>query len=85
MVADAQQIVNGLTLITPSESLQDLHTDATVFFELIVHWLELELEYFNTFEFVHQDRANALLPEVNARTALLSRDIADAKWVLNLP
>ena len=85
MVADAQQVVSGLTLITPSESLQDLHADVTAFFDLIVHWLELELEYQNTLDFVHQDRANTLLPEVNARTVLLSRDIADAKWVLNLP
>jgi hypothetical protein len=85
MVADAQQIVGRLTLITQSESLQDMHADATATFELIVHWLELELTYHNTLDFAHQEQANALLPEVNARTALLSRDIADAKWVLNLP
>ena len=84
MVSNAQEIVNELTLITPPESLQDIHADATVFFDLNLRWLGLELEYRKTSDFPHQEQANALLPEVNARSVLLSRDLADAKWVLNL-
>ena len=76
MVSNAQEIVNELTLITPPESLQDIHADATVFFDLNLRWLGLELEYRKTSDFPHQEQANALLPEVNARSVLLSRDLA---------
>ena len=85
MVSDAQEAVNGLARITPPEFLRDIHADATDFFDLRLRWLALELEYWNTSDFAHQVKANALLPEVNARINLLSWDLADAKWVLNLP
>ena len=85
MVSDSQEFVNGLALITPPGSFQDIHADATVFFDLSVHWLGLELEYWKTSDFTHLDRANALLAEVNARFTILVRDLADVKWVMNLP
>ena len=85
MVSQAQELVTGLALITPPGILQVIHADVTVFFDLSVNWLGLELEYWNTSDFAHQEQANAQLPEVNARIGLLSRDLADAKWVLNLP
>ena len=85
MGSQTQGIVDGLALITAPRILQDLHADATVFFDLSVNWLGLELESLETSDFTHQEKANALLPEVNARFNLLWRDLSDAKWVLNLP
>ncbi len=85
MVSQTQEIVDGLALITAPRILQDLHADATVFFDLSVNWLGLELESLETSDFTHQEKANALLPEVNARINLLRQDLSDAKWVLNLP
>ena len=85
MVSDAQEVVDGLALITPPGFLQDIHAGAAAYFGLMVRWLGLELEYQETLDLARQEEANALLPEVNARRNLVPWDVADAKWVLNLP
>jgi hypothetical protein len=85
IVSDAQEAVDGLARLTPPEFVHNIHADAALAFDLVVNWLGLELEYRKTSDFVHQENANALLPEVNARMNLLPRAVADAKWVLNLP
>jgi hypothetical protein len=85
IVSDAQEAVDGLARITPPGSLHKIHADAVQTFDLVVNWLGMELEYRKTLNFIHQENANALLPEVNAKMYLLPRDVADAKWVLNLP
>ncbi|PKB72605.1 MAG: hypothetical protein BZY75_06195 [SAR202 cluster bacterium Io17-Chloro-G7] len=71
--------------ITPPPILEQIQADATVFFDLNARWLTLELEYWKTSDGAHQNKANSMLPELNARTFLLFQDIGDAKWVLNLP
>ncbi|HIM37346.1 MAG TPA: hypothetical protein EYM38_04890 [Dehalococcoidia bacterium] len=85
MVGDAQGIVGGLALVTPPVSQEGPHTEAALFLDLHARWLSLEGEYQRTRLWIYQQTANDLLPEVNARRNLLSRDLADAKWVLNLP
>ena len=85
IVSDAQEAVDGLARITPPGSLHKIHADAVQTFDLVVNWLGMELEYRKTLNFIHQENANALLPEVNAKMYLLPLDVADAKWVLNLP
>ncbi len=85
LVTDAQEAVKRLASITPPPIFENIHADATVFFDLNARWITLELEYWKTFDGTHQNKANGLLPEVNARTALLFRGISDSKWVLNLP
>jgi hypothetical protein len=85
IVSDAQETVDGLARITPPGFFHDIHAEAALAFHLVVNWLGLELEYRKTLNGIHQERANGMVPEVNARMNLLPKDLADAKWVLNLP
>ena len=76
-VRDAEKIVIGLTNTTPPESLQDIHYDATVYFDLLVRWLTLEKS--NSIS-----AANDLIPELDYRSNLLQRSLHDIKKVNNL-
>lgn len=76
-VRDAEKIVIGLTNTTPPKSLQDIHYDATVYFDLLVRWLTLEKS--NSIS-----AANDLIPELDYRSNLLQRSLHDIKKVNNL-
>jgi len=74
----AEKIVKELTNITPPESLQDIHYDATVLFDLLVRHLTLESKSKSI------RAANDLLPELNARVNLLRKSLDNIKIVNNL-
>ena len=76
-VRDAEKIVIGLTNTTPPESLQDIHYDATVCFDLLVRWLTLEKS--NSI-----NAANDLIPELDSRKNLLESSLHNIKIVNNL-
>ena len=73
-----EKIVKELTNITPPESLQDIHYDATVLFDLLVRHLTLESKSKSI------RAANDLLPELNARVNLLRKSLDNIKIVNNL-
>ena len=73
-----EKIVKELTNITPPESLQDIHYDATVLFDLLVRHLTLESKSKSI------RAANDLLPELNARVSLLRKSLDNIKIVNNL-
>ena len=76
-VWDAEKIVKELTNITPPESLQDIHSDATVYFDLLVRWLTLSKS--NSI-----NSANDLIPELDSRKKLLESSLDNIKIVNNL-
>ena len=76
-VWDAEKIVEELTNITPPESLQDIHSDATVYFDLLVRWLTLSKS--NSI-----NSANDLIPELDSRKKLLESSLDNIKIVNNL-
>jgi hypothetical protein len=76
-VWDAEKIVEELTNITPPESLQDIHSDATVYFDLLVRWLTLSKS--NSI-----NSANDLIPELDSRKKLLRSSLDNIKIVNNL-
>ena len=76
-VWDAEKIVEELTNITPPESLQDIHSDATVYFDLLVLWLTLS-------ESNSINSANDLIPELDSRKKLLESSLDNIKIVNNL-
>ncbi len=73
----AEKIVRELTNILPPESLQDIHYDAIVYFDLLVRWLTLEKS--NSI-----NAANDLIPELNSRKDLLGSSLQNIKIVNNL-
>ena len=73
----AEKIVKELTNITPPESLQDIHYDATVYFDLLVRWLTLEKS--NSISV-----SNDLIPELDSRKNLLKSNLHNIKIVNNL-
>jgi len=73
----AEKIVKELTNITPPESLQDIHSDATVYFDLLVRWLTLNKSNSSS-------ATNDLIPELNARKNLLGSSLNNIKIVNNL-
>ena len=76
-VWDAEKIVEELTNITPPESLQDIHSDATVYFDLLARWLTLSKS--NSI-----NSANDLIPELDSRKKLLESSLDNIKIVNNL-
>ena len=76
-VSDAEKIAKELTNITPPESLQGIHYDATLYFDLLVLWLTLEKS--NSI-----NAANDLIPELDSRKNLLRDSLHNIKIVNNL-
>jgi hypothetical protein len=76
-VWDAEKIVKELTNITPPESLQDIHSDATVYFDLLVRWLTLSKS--NSI-----NSANDLIPELDSRKNSIKSSLHNIKFVNNL-
>ena len=73
----AEKIVKELTNITPPESLQDIHSDATAYFDLLVRWLTLNKSNSSS-------ATNDLIPELNSRKDLLGSSLQNIKIVNNL-
>ena len=63
--------------ITPPETLQDIHSNATIYFELLVRWLTLNKSNSSS-------ATNELIPELNARKNLLGSSLQNIKIVNNL-
>ena len=76
--------MTGLQQISPPEDALDLHQVAAEYFNLIVEWLSLEFQHAETRDDTYRVRANQMIPEVDAREALLQRGVSNRKFVLNL-
>jgi hypothetical protein len=77
-VSDAETIASEIATISPPDTLQNIHSDAVGYFELVVVWME-----FGRSDSV--DAANDLIEELNTRNSLLYKRLANAKFVRNLP
>jgi len=84
LVRSAEDLVTGLQHISPPEDALDLHQEAAEYFNLIVEWLNLEFQHAETRDDTYRVRANQMIPEVDAREALLQRGVSNRKFVLNL-
>ena len=81
VVSNIVDIQNDLNARTPPESAQTLHMAFTAYVNTIVDWLTLERDYANTGRDSIRTQANDMLPEVNARGALVWRSLNNLQYV----
>ncbi len=81
VVSNVVDIQNDLNARTPPESAQSLQEAFTAYVNTIVDWLTLERDYANTGRDSIRTQANAMLPEVNARGALVWRSLNNLQYV----
>ena len=83
-VGKAESVLERHGATAVPESLQDLHRESGEFFSVVLDWLKLELDHLETRLDARRLEANSLIPEVDARDAMLRRKLDNAKFVLNL-
>ena len=84
LVSDAQQLLVQLQNTPVPGSQQDLHAESLEYLETLIEWLTLELEYDERSDGSKLDQANAMIPEINARTALYANAINTLEFIYNL-
>jgi hypothetical protein len=84
LVADAQSLWGQLGQRSRPGLLPSLHQEATTYLSRLVQWLTLELGYVETLEDAQLFQANDMIPEINARDAVLNRSVNSLKFVYNL-
>ena len=75
---------NELEMVTPPDSLADLHLETLSFLGRYVQWLALELEFVETGVNARIAEANNMIGEINVREVLLARSIGGVKLIYNL-
>jgi hypothetical protein len=78
LVTDAQALLSELTLVEPPAEMGRQHEETLSLLARIVDWLTLELEFAQTGQDSKRIEANQMIPEVNARTAMVSRGLLSA-------
>ena len=75
-MTDGQSLLDQLGDLSSSDLLSDLHQEATTYVIRFVEWLSMDLGYIEPFEDALLIQANDMIPEINARDALLKRRVS---------
>ena len=75
LIPDTRGLLAELKGTAPPPAMHMLHDDALAYLVRRVDWLSLEMEYSRTGEFSKQMEANDVLPEINARSSGVYREL----------
>ena len=81
VVTKILNVQNDLDNVTHPGSAQRLHEDFSAYVDTVVEWLTLERDYATTGRDRNRTEANDMLPEVNARGALVWRALNNLQYV----
>ena len=80
LIPDTRGLLAELKGTAPPPAMHMLHDDALAYLVRRVDWLSLEMEYSRTGEFSKQMEANDVLPEINARSSGVYRELRSVRF-----
>lgn len=73
--SDAQDLLNELNGVDPPADMQNLHGEALVYLGRLVDWLSLQVEYYRTRQDSKRVESNDMIPEIDARSTGVHREV----------